>query len=278
MPHTKINIGGKDVYIVKSHHHVLQSWAEIRRTLSAAPALLTLDHHTDTYEPFLRHRYHATHRTLGDDEGAAMAALLPEMIAELRYDDEVSVQDAIAKLHNDEHVLTAIMAGIVSRGFVVNLSDENHSETGIIYLTSSICAIDCEARPHDDDCVSKHSAQALESIYLDHELADLNAMAQNDGVPTVEAEPYILDIDLDYFHSEKAVEPDDPATFYRLVQNAIAVTVATEPDYVRDCRDEGSKVTGKSLLERMKQHIEAAMGITSKPLSYPFGYAKHNLN
>jgi hypothetical protein len=120
MFHEKIDIGGKDVYIVESHHHVLQSWAEIRRSLSAAPALVTLDHHTDTYEPFLRHRYHATHRTPGDDEGTAMAAMLPGMIAELRYDDEGSVLDAIGKLYNDEHVRMAIMAGIVSRGFVVN--------------------------------------------------------------------------------------------------------------------------------------------------------------
>ncbi|KVM09312.1 hypothetical protein WL05_00230 [Burkholderia ubonensis] len=43
------------------------------------------------------------------------------------------------------------------------------------------------------------------------------------------------------------------------MRNAVAVTVATEPDYVKDCGDEGSKVTGKSLLARMKRHIEAAM-------------------
>jgi hypothetical protein len=74
------------------------NWAEIRRSLSAAPALVTLDHHTDTYESFLRHRYHAIHRTLGDDEGTTMAAMLPGMIAKLRYDDEGSVLDAIGKL------------------------------------------------------------------------------------------------------------------------------------------------------------------------------------
>jgi hypothetical protein len=49
MFHKKITIGGKDVYIVESHHCVLEPWAEIRRCLSAEPALLTLDHHTDTH-------------------------------------------------------------------------------------------------------------------------------------------------------------------------------------------------------------------------------------
>lgn len=104
-----------------------------------------------------------------------------------------------------------------------------------------------------------HAAQVLESIHLDHELVELNAMAQADGVPVVEPEPYILDIDLDYVHSEKAIEPDDPATLYRLIQNAVAVTVATELSYVADLRCEGSKVTGASLLERMKQHVQTAM-------------------
>jgi hypothetical protein len=259
MPNQKINIAGKDVYIVESHHHVLQSWADLRRSLTAAPVLLTLDHHTDTYEPFYRHLYDATSGLTGDAKVAAMDAMLPGMIANLRYDDEASVKDAIGKLHNDEHVHTAIQAGIVSRAFVVNLSHSTCSERGILYEAGSICAIGCVKPSHDDACTPVHAAQVLESVYLDHELNALNTVAAQDGVPAVEAEPYVLDIDLDYFHSEKAIDPRDPATFYRLVRNAVAVTIATEPEYVEDLRDKDSKVTGETLLERMKQHIAAAM-------------------
>ncbi|HDR9798340.1 TPA: UPF0489 family protein [Burkholderia cenocepacia] len=259
MLHEKAIIGSKDVYIVTSHHHVLQSWAEIRRSLVAAPVLLTLDHHTDTYEPFYRHLFDATRRKTGGARAAAMEAMLPGMIANLRYDDEASVLDAIGKLHNDEHIQTAIAAGILSRGFVINLCYETCSEPGVLYEAGSICAIGCMKESHDDECTPVHSAQVLETVYLDHELNVLNVMAARDGVPTVEAEPYILDIDLDYFHSEKAIEPDDPATFYRLVRNAAAVTIAIEPEYVEDCRDNGSNITSEALLERMKQHIEASM-------------------
>ncbi|MFM0496349.1 hypothetical protein [Paraburkholderia caledonica] len=38
-----------------------------RRSQAAAPALLTLDHHTDTYEAFFRHRYHAMHKAVIDE-------------------------------------------------------------------------------------------------------------------------------------------------------------------------------------------------------------------
>jgi len=92
---------------------------------------------------------------------------------------------------------------------VVNLSDENHSEPGVIYLSSSICAIGCEKMPHDDDCVAIHSGQVLESVYLDKELGELNAMAEKDGVPPVEAEPYVWTSTSTTFIGE-AIEPDDP--------------------------------------------------------------------
>ncbi|WP_321942720.1 peptide arginase family protein [Burkholderia cenocepacia] len=259
MAHTKTNIAGKDVYIVESHHHVLQSWGEIRRALSAAPVLLTLDHHTDTYEPFYRHLFDATRRQSGEARATAMEALLPGLIAALRFDDEASVLNAIGKLSNDEHITTAIAAGILSRAFVINPSYETCSQAGVLYEAGSMCAVGCAKASHDDACTSVRSAQVLESVYLDRELNVLSTMAGDDGVPAPEAEPYVLDIDLDYFHSERSIAPDDPATFYRLVRNAIAVTIATEPEYVEDCRDDGSDVTGESLLERMKQHIAAAI-------------------
>lgn len=36
------------------------------------------------------------------------------------------------------------------------------------------------------------------------------------GLAAVDVEPYILDIYLDYFHSEEAIEPTNATTFYRL--------------------------------------------------------------
>jgi hypothetical protein len=257
MFHDKITIGGKDVYIVESHQSVLEPWAEIRRSLTAAPALLTLDHHTDTKPPFLGHRFRSAGSSFSDAAKAAMDGMLPGLIKGLRYDDEKSVQSAIFLLANDEHITTAIEAGIVWRAFVINhmSSKGGHPK---IYATSAACTVECQKMDHGD-CRAMHSAQMLESVYLDRALADLNAKAQNNGVPVVEAEPYILDIDLDYFHAETSIEPADTTTFYRLVEDALAITIAKEPTYVKSCRDEGSNVSSATLLARMNEHIEAAM-------------------
>ncbi|MGU7813629.1 UPF0489 family protein [Burkholderia sp. AW49-1] len=257
MFHDKMNIGGKDVYVVESHQAVLESWAEVRRGLPAAPALLTLDHHTDTRPPFLGYRFREAGEGLGATGKALMDALLPSLLDNLDYKNEKSVLNAIFMLRNDEHITTAIEAGIVSRAFVINHTSSRVDHLKI-YATAAACSVECQKLDHSD-CQAKHSAQMLESVYLDRALLDLNTKAQLDGAPEVEAEPYVLDIDLDYFHAEASIEPADTATFYRLVKNAVAVTIAKESTYVLSCRDDGSTVSAATLLEGMKQHIGAAM-------------------
>lgn len=265
MAHKKVTIGGKDVYIVKDHHHVLGGWAEVRHSQAQAgapaPALLTLDHHTDTKDPFFNHRFWATHKGPTDQNTAAMDAMLPGLIGDIDWKTKASVKRAIAKLKHDEHVRTAIRADIVSRAFVINLSGENRADpVGHVYETCSGCAsIGCTKPIHDDQCVRSRTDQMLESVHLNHEIAELNAKARANGVPGVGADPYILDIDLDYFHTQKAIAPTNTTTFYQLLQNALAVTVATEPACVKSLRLRGSKITGKSLLADMLQHIQTAL-------------------
>lgn len=260
MAHQKITIGGKDVYIVEAHHHVLQGWAEVRRNQASAPALLTLDHHTDTHEPFLRHSYWETQHPLKDTTEERLA-MVSTLIRAIDWANDDTVEEAIGKLKHDEHIRTAIQADILARAFVVNFKDENHADAaGHVYATCSGCdGLGCTKPIHDDDCEQARIDQLLESRHLDHELGQLNAMAQEGGEPGVEAAPYILDIDLDYFNSDKAIEPDDPSTFYRLVRGALAITIATEPGCVLELRVPGSNITADSLLARMQQHLQTAL-------------------
>jgi hypothetical protein len=265
MAHRKITISGKDVYIVKDHHHVLGGWAEVRRSQeqasAGAPALLTFDHHTDTKPPFDNHRFWATHSSATQPRNtAAMNAMLSNLLGDLTWKTKASVKRAIAKLKHDEHIRTAIAAGIVSCAFVINLDGGNLTDpVGHVYEAYSGCAsIGCPKAIHDDQCERARADQVLESGHLNHEIGVLDAKARANGEPGV-AEPYILDIDLDYFHTQKGIAPTDTATFYQLVQNALAITVATEPGCVKSLRLPGSKITGKSLLANMLQQIETAL-------------------
>lgn len=285
-------IGGKDVHIVDAHHFVLFPWAEIRRRLGSAPALISLDHHTDTMEAFRGHRCGESN---GDFDAAE--AMLPDLVAAINWESDETLNNTVERLRHDEHIHAALLSDVISIAFSINLSSQTPSNEEETYWSEvsqrferemrgedlgpvldrpnppytyirpengmfeicSICAIGCEKTPHDDACEVERDNQALESIYLDHELVTANAMANTIGMDSVEAAPYILDIDLDYFHSERAINPDDPEVFYRLVRNSIAITVAREPECVEELRHDDSDITADSLLARLIKHIETAM-------------------
>ena len=80
------------------------------------------------------------------------------------------------------------------------------------------------------------------------------------GLANVEAEPYILDIDLDAFHSRRATNPEDGATFHRLIRNAQAITVATESECVEELwLYENDAMDSTELLAELVRHIGEAM-------------------
>ncbi len=285
-------IGGKDVHIVDAHHFALFPWAAMRRRLGSAPTLISLDHHTDTMEAFRGHRCAESN---GDFDAAE--AMLPDLVAAINWESDETLISTVALLQHDEHIHAAFLSRVISISFSINLSSQTPSNEEETYWSEvsqrferemqgeylipvlvrpnppytymrpkngmfeicSICAIGCEKVPHDDACEVEQANQALESIYLNHELVTANAMANSVGMDSVEAVPYILDIDLDYFHSKRAINPDDPEVFYRLIRNSIAITVAREPKCVEELRHNGSDVTADSLLARLIEHIEAAM-------------------
>ncbi|MGD9788300.1 MAG: UPF0489 family protein [Sulfuricellaceae bacterium] len=247
------SICGKDVFVVHDHHQALAPWALIRRQLGRAPNLITIDHHTDTYEAFWGHAHLETMESGGDTW-----ALARELVKRIDWQDDKSLLWAIELLHHDEHIDAATLSGILNYAFCIQLSDgggnpsveeqaydadrqarwpqpptlpppyrpmtyedpENH-----IFVISHDCAIGCNRMPHNDDCVVEHGNMIIESIYLDDQLARGAEMSRCVGIDHLESQPYILDIDLDAFHSRKAIEPTAPATFYRLIRNAVAITI-----------------------------------------------------
>lgn len=278
------NICGKDVFIVDDHHKALAPWALIRRQMGQPLNLITIDHHTDVYEAFLGHAHLETM-----ENGEDTWALARDLAKRIDWQDNQSLLWAIQRLHHDEHIDAATISGTLNYAFCIQLSDsegnasieeqayaadrqarwpltpqspcrpmtyddpENH-----IFVIGHDCAIGCPRMPHNDECVIEHGNMIIESTYLDDQLARGAEMSRCVGIPHLEAQPYILDIDLDAFHSRQAIEPADPTIFYRLIRNAVAITIATEAECVEELKFDEEPISADMLLEQILRHIETA--------------------
>ncbi|RTL52292.1 MAG: hypothetical protein EKK46_11060 [Rhodocyclaceae bacterium] len=282
------DIGGKTVYVVDDHHYALAPWALMRRQMGRAPNLITLDHHTDVHEAFLGHAHLETYERGGD-----AWALARDLVKRIDWQNDQSLLWAIEHLRHDEHIDAATLSGVLNYAFCIQLSDYSGNPSieqqaydadrqarwpqpptlpppcrpmtyGIpgnhIFVISHDCAIGCNRMPHNDDCVVEHGNMVIESIYLDDQLARGAEMSRCVGIEHLEAQPYILDIDLDVFHSRQAIGPADSTTFYRLIRNAVAITVATEAECVEDLKFDGEAIDASFLLAKLIDHINEAIG------------------
>jgi hypothetical protein len=288
-PFERLVIGGKNVYVVDDHQKALAAWAEERRNVEHPANLITIDHHTDVMEAFLSHAACAAY----DDPDADEEALRRALLAEIDWKSEKRISAAIELLKHDEHIHAATMSGILGSAFTIQLSDSDGTSSlewlaykaqrsadfgqgrpiasppretmtyeprpDRIYVIPFKCAIGCEKQPYDDECLIHHAWEIIETRYLDDQLARGAEIARCLGIADMEAAPYILDIDLDVFHSSRAVQPEDPSTFYRLVRNAVAITIAMEDECVAHLwHDQDRVLTAKDLLAIVLGHIEAA--------------------
>ena len=75
---------------------------------------------------------------------------------------------------------------------------------------------------------------ALEDEFLENQFNIVKNMHENSGLPDIGSGGYILDIDLDYFHTQKSISPDSQVFFNNLVKNSVAITIAKESRCVLD--------------------------------------------
>lgn len=252
-------VAGKAVYVVDDHHKALAAWAKLRRGLDAPPYLLTIDHHTDTDDAFAGH----ASLTAFDNPSIDEQALAADLLAAVDWRSDASLADAIEKLKHDEHIHAATRSGVLAASFSIQLSDSSGygepNEQGL-YVVPFKCAIGCSKSVYDDDCVIHHAVEIIETRYLDDQLSRLGEITQRLGFRNIEHMPYILDIDLDAFHSMKAANPDDATTFHRLIRGALAISIATEAEWVEEVwEDDANEPSVDRLLATVLEHIEVAM-------------------
>lgn len=255
-------IRGKDIYVVDDHHKALAAWAIVRRSLQSAPNLITIDHHTDTHEAFLSYSHWESYEERAPDQETFRLGL----VAQIDWRHDESIIDAIKHLKHDEHIDAATSSGTIANAFCIQLSDSYGMPATYapvanrIYALSFECFIGCKAKPHNDDCLIQHSNEIIETRYLDDQLARGTEVSRCIGLPHIETAPYILDIDLDVFHTRKAISPQNPTTFHRLIKNAVAITIATEAECVKDeWLDGEDQMSAAELLNALLTHIKQAL-------------------
>lgn len=282
-------IKGKDIYIVDDHHKVLAAWVLVRRSLETPPNLITIDHHTDTYEAFLGYaHWEAYERRVEDQEEFRVG-----LVAGIDWRRDESIAEAIGNLRHDEHIDAATCSGVLGDAFCIQLSDSGATPSveqlafeksmrenwpnpptvpkperpmtyepavNRIYALPFDCFIGCQARPHNKNCAVRQSEEIIEAKYLDDQIVRGSEISRCFGLTSPEAAPYILDIDLDAFHTRRAIRPKDPSTFYRLIKNAVAITIATEAECVEEeWLDDEDQMNSDELLQELLGHINEAL-------------------
>ena len=179
------------------HHKALAAWGLTRRTLGNAPNLITIDHHTDTHEAFFRHAYWEREKKRTADADALRA----QLVSQIDYASDASVEAAVSKLKHDEHISAATGSHILDNAFCIQLSDsggyqsvEEEAASKLraqwppqsvaqpvrpftylpaadrIYVISFDCYVGCDAGTHDDSCEIIHAGQIIDAKYLDDQL------------------------------------------------------------------------------------------------------------
>ena len=229
MTHPKIEI-------VESHNEVLPYWAALRVELEHAPRLFTLDHHTDTSPPF---RDFLKRQNLSAKEFEKQQA---ELLSQIDYKNNTSVQRAIETLKNDEHIIAALQTDILS----------------------SACVLAHNAMTTDLECYQTHRVickevvdpdTVIESHVLNKAFEHFHSIYDQAGEKEFFSEPYILDIDLDVFNTFQSVQPECTKFLKEIAAGAELITIATEPEYVQSCAMEEG-LESSFLLGKVKSLIE----------------------
>lgn len=233
------NVFGKDVYIFESHQYALYPWALLKRKhITDDISLFTFDYHTDLRPPF----YKSSLIKKSPLEYQFEEKLQADSLAAINYSEDSSLKDAIEKLCNDEHIMTAVNCGIIKRAYIIAHygSKNGFCQSPNIYMSDFFMGFD-----NGDDVAD----ELLEDGFLAKYFSDLSKKSCLIHEDATLISPYILDIDLDYFTSKKSVLPQNVNIFSKLVQNAEIITIAKESNCVKCCSK--GKVDSEYLLKEL---------------------------
>lgn len=266
-----MTIGKKEVGIVESHQDVLRLWREYHINTDHRPYLITFDTHTDN-KPAMN---------LNLEKG------------DISLLNNKWLQEICATIKNDEQIDTAIKLQLIKKAIIISFNGSSDIPNSIemcnyswrdamikelmgeepvpipnrpysypnsdIYVIGYDCFIGCTRKPHTEECEKPKFDQAIETIFLESRFERINEMIPGfTDDRHIVTEKYILDIDLDYFHTIKSLNPDNPELFYNLIRNAETITIAKESNYIDTTFDE---LDSELLLRRLIEHVKSALNV-----------------
>lgn len=278
-------IRGKDVFIFEDHHQALLPWAHFKQKIGIAPVLLSFDYHTDTRMAFTNHAYNV------NKNFNEMEKISKERCSIINPYDFETIKSAIKDLRHDEHIDAGIRSGIIDCAYIIqnqafatlSMEDEQYFENlkrpefflskpqrpsqpmtyaipeNRMFIASDGYTFDQHECKNGDAALIRHRDRAIEDAHISIKLGELRQMSHTSGLPWIESNSYILDIDLDYFNTWKSINPDACSNFYQLIRNSSGITIARESDCVDMLKIEGEQITSDMLLSRMRQHIDTAL-------------------
>lgn len=250
---TKRIMEDKQIYIVENHHEVLLPWAKYALEHNEAPVLITFDHHMDTRSAYNRYAMKIA--------GTEWKRERKRLLGKVDIGDEEALEKTLEQLSNDEHIDFALQTGILSEAVVFSLlgagvcRDYGNSS---IYYVDLLCAESNKEDAIDDKCRKEAYDKVIESDELRYKLSQVNQFIPGFFHESGIAKPFILDIDLDCFHTRRAIAPENPEIFECLIQQAEIITIATEGSYVELEKIE-EEINEEYLLEKLLSLIEAAL-------------------
>ena len=255
-------VRGKKIYIVENHHEVIIPWSEYSSNNETAPVLLTFDHHMDTRSAFYRHSCEVA--------GLKWRPVSNQLIANADINDSNTIASSLDKLRNNEHIDFALQTGMISDAVVFSLLNvgicRDYSNNNIYYI-DPCCTSKCKKSSHDYECQIDVYDKVIEGDELLFKLNKINKFIPDFFISNRINKKFILDIDLDCFHTKKAINAVDMSVFNYLVNNAEIVTIATEGYYV-ELEKKDNDINENYLLEKLLVHIEKAIERTEGNKSF----------
>jgi hypothetical protein len=290
---SSFSLFGKEVFVFEQHHYALIPWAALRRRLRVKPRLLTFDYHTDTRPAFIgfaTRQDPSKWRQLAKTEVAAtdfsVGATVERAVSKLRYDEHIDAACRAGILDIAFVVATSANGCIVSNEQkALDNSSERFAEVCIngkmqrvrlpgrplamppfTYKIPSnrIVVLPRAAIPEDNDSNIEgldraYRNAALESFFIADRIEVINRICSTAGKKTLFQRPYILDVDLDYFNTQKAIAPKDAAAFQGLIQGASIITIALESSCVDSLQLPNEGLTSAFLRDELVRLIESTL-------------------